>query len=347
MPHDGAGDPDRRRTARPADSGRSPPRSAGRSPGENSTGSGRAVQPPGGPAAGDHSSATRAPSVPRTRRDQRLGQLVAHPQLDSGVEGLHAAGGPLVVDGVAGRVQRRCSTATASARPRGDGDERGEPAAAGRRRRPGPSPGTRLRACRVARAVVAGPAAGRRARRPAASRGRRRAAAPAAGPRGAARAARRAHRATSGSRRWARRARRSTSRAEGAALRASAVERLAEQVVAVGEGAGRRGTSRLVPPGGRRAASSGCSGPRRRRGAASRAGRSSAAEHGRVDACAAVRAAAASGSVVGRPVHQGLPPAPTRVMISQSARSSKIRAVGIRTVVLRRPVTGWPARLVQ
>ncbi len=49
----------------------------------------------------------------------------------------------------------------------------------------------------------------------------------------------------------------------------------------------------------------------------------------------------------GRPVHQGLPPAPTRVMISQSARSSKTREVGIRTVVLRLPVTGWPARLIQ
>lgn len=46
-------------------------------------------------------------------------------------------------------------------------------------------------------------------------------------------------------------------------------------------------------------------------------------------------------------LHQGLPPAPTRVMISQSARSSNIREVGIRTVVLCRPVTGWPAKLVQ
>lgn len=46
-------------------------------------------------------------------------------------------------------------------------------------------------------------------------------------------------------------------------------------------------------------------------------------------------------------LHQGLPPAPTRVMISQSARSSNICEVGIRTVVLCLPVTGWPARLVQ
>lgn len=50
---------------------------------------------------------------------------------------------------------------------------------------------------------------------------------------------------------------------------------------------------------------------------------------------------------VDRSVHQGLPPTPTRVMISQSARSSKIRAVGMRTVVRRCPVTGCPARLIQ
>ncbi len=46
-------------------------------------------------------------------------------------------------------------------------------------------------------------------------------------------------------------------------------------------------------------------------------------------------------------VRHGLPPVPTRVMISHRARSSKMREVGIRTVVRCRPVTGWPARLTQ
>ncbi len=46
-------------------------------------------------------------------------------------------------------------------------------------------------------------------------------------------------------------------------------------------------------------------------------------------------------------VGHGLPPVPTRVMISHSARSSKMREVGIRTVVRLRPVIGWPARLTQ
>ncbi len=44
------------------------------------------------------------------------------------------------------------------------------------------------------------------------------------------------------------------------------------------------------------------------------------------------------GALVQRAVGHGLPPVPTRVMISQSARSSKMREVGIRTVVRRRPV---------
>lgn len=48
-----------------------------------------------------------------------------------------------------------------------------------------------------------------------------------------------------------------------------------------------------------------------------------------------------------RAVRHGLPPVPTRVMISQSARSSKMREVGIRTVVRVRPVMGCPARLTQ
>lgn len=39
-----------------------------------------------------------------------------------------------------------------------------------------------------------------------------------------------------------------------------------------------------------------------------------------------------------RAVRHGLPPVPTRVMISQSARSSKMREVGMRTVVRFRPV---------
>lgn len=43
----------------------------------------------------------------------------------------------------------------------------------------------------------------------------------------------------------------------------------------------------------------------------------------------------------------GLPPAPTRAMMSQSARSSKTLPVGTRTLVRRCPVTGWPARLTQ
>ncbi|GAA3072255.1 hypothetical protein GCM10020000_66230 [Streptomyces olivoverticillatus] len=59
------------------------------------------------------------------------------------------------------------------------------------------------------------------------------------------------------------------------------------------------------------------------------------------------RRVGAAGVVSVRPVHQGLPPDPTRVMISQRARSSKTREVGIRTVVRCLPVTGCPARLVQ
>lgn len=39
-----------------------------------------------------------------------------------------------------------------------------------------------------------------------------------------------------------------------------------------------------------------------------------------------------------RAVPHGLPPVPTRVMISHSARSSKMREVGIRTVVRVLPV---------
>lgn len=69
--------------------------------------------------------------------------------------------------------------------------------------------------------------------------------------------------------------------------------------------------------------------------------------HGLAGVWSRARRDRAVGGLVHRPVHQGLPPAPTRVMISQSARSSNMRVVGIRTVVLCRPVTAWPARSVQ
>ncbi len=53
------------------------------------------------------------------------------------------------------------------------------------------------------------------------------------------------------------------------------------------------------------------------------------------------------GSSLPGPAGHGLPPAPTRAMMSQSARSSKTLSVGTRTLVRRCPVTGWPARLTQ
>lgn len=131
------------------------------------------------------------------------------------------------------------------------------------------------------------------------------------------------------------------------------VEGLAEEVVGVGEGAalGHEEAGGAVRGGGR--------GP-----AAVAAGDAAAslpavaaqqgAEVGGVDAggvggpvpCGVVGVGAEPADGLVGACH-GLPPVPTRVMISQRARSSKMRAVGTRTVVRVRPVTGCPARLTQ
>ncbi len=64
-------------------------------------------------------------------RDDGFGQLPAHARLHGPVEGVHAAGGPLVVDGLAGRVQGLVEAYGEGAAGL-DRDERGELTAAGR-----------------------------------------------------------------------------------------------------------------------------------------------------------------------------------------------------------------------
>src|SRR5690606_23978856 len=63
--------------------------------------------------------------------DERLGEVVAHAGGDGGVEGVRGAGGPAVVDGLAGRVQGVVE-AHGEGAAGADGDEGGEAAAAGR-----------------------------------------------------------------------------------------------------------------------------------------------------------------------------------------------------------------------
>ena len=272
---------------------------------------------------------------------------MADARLDGRVEGVHAAGGPLVVDGLAGGVQRLVE-AYGEGPAGGDGHEGGELAAAGRGadedvlqgRGGGPA---------VAGAVVARTRACGQCARPAASGGRPRAVVPrrsrARRPR-----VRSGRRATSGSRRWARRGR--PGRRARRARRCGRARRGPRR-------AGRRCRGRPgspVPAGSyrRRRARVGSSGRTvrvLRRGAASRAG--AAARRGRRGRPGRARVARSQSlgvstgcGLTGRrgfvdgAVRHGLPPVPTRVMISQSARSSKMRAVGIRTVVLRRPVIG-------
>ena len=263
---------------------------------------------------------------------------MADPQLDGRVEGLHAAGGPLVVGGVAGRVQRPLKPGDRTA-PAAHRDERGQPAP-GRRRADQHLGQEPLGLPFVPGAVVAGPAV--RPQRPGDQHRAGRAAQlllrdPVRGPRAAVghlalpahlvAGHRQPHQHLAGGGRGALRQRR---------------QRLREQLPAVGEAAvvrhqqaGAAGAAGRCPPGvvARGPAPAPPAVPGQQR-----------AEHRRIEPCGIQEPRVV---IVGRPVHQGLPPAPTRVMISQSARSSKIRAVGIRTVVLRRPVTGWPARLIQ
>lgn len=132
-------------------------------------------------------------------------------------------------------------------------------------------------------------------------------------------------------------------------------ERLGEQIVAVGEGAALRDQQTGAGTGSGRGPAPVASG-----GAATPLPAvpvQQDAEDGGVDVRGLRRPAVPGGFggvradraqvFLGRAVRHGFPPVPTRAMMSHSARSSKMRAVGMRTVVRRSPVTGCPARLTQ
>src|SRR5690606_8060076 len=295
--------------------------------------------------------------------DERLGEVVAHAGGDGGVEGVRGAGGPAVVDGLAGRVQGVVE-AHGEGAAGADGDEGGEAAAAGRGGDEDVVAGGGGRAA-VGGAVGAGPGAGGEggggegAAGGGAEGGR-------AGPGGGAQVF---LGGPGGGTAW---------RGRGVAPPADLVaghgegdedlaggggggageggEGLGEQVVAVGEGAavGDQQAGRGVGGAGRGP-------PAVASGGAAAAPPAVAVQQGGEDGgvgvgggggaavpggFGGVRADGVRGSARGAVGH-GVPPVPTRVMISHSARSSKTRLVGMRTVVRPRPVTGWPARLVQ
>src|SRR5690606_25850412 len=284
--------------------------------------------------------------------DERLGEVVAHAGGDGGVEGVGRAGGPAVGDGLAGRVQGVVE-AHGEGAAGADGDEGGEAAAAGRGGDEDVVEGCGGRAA-VAGAVVAGPGAGGEG----------------GGEEGAAGGGAQVFLGgPGGGTAW---------RGRGVAPPAELVaghgegdedgaggggggageggEGLGEQVVAVGEGAavGDQQAGRGVGGAGRGP-------PAVASGGAAAAPPAVAVQQGGEDGgvgvggggraavpggFGGVRADGVRGSARGAVGH-GVPPVPTRVMISHSARSSKTRLVGMRTVVRPRPVTGWPARLVQ
>ncbi|CAL9381617.1 hypothetical protein SUDANB60_01052 [Streptomyces sp. enrichment culture] len=288
---------------------------------------------------------------PPHQGDEGLGELVADARADGGGEGVHGAGGPPVVDGLAGGVQGVEQTHGQRAAG-GDGHEGGEAAAVRRgahqhalQRRGGRAP--------VAGAVVAGTGAG--------------------GERGGEQGA-----AGGGPQLFLR------GPGDGVAGPGRQVAGPADLVTGDGEGeqdlagGGRAAAGQRVQGLGEQvlAVGEGTAGRHEQAGAGARAGRGPPAvatggaaaplpavpaqqggEHGGVGAGGLGRLcvgegvggvrAGGPGGLPGGAVGHGLPPLPTRVMISHSARSSKMREVGIRTVVRRRPVTGCPARLTQ